>query len=237
VLASAPHKLDQLRALNPPPAGSSHTLLARAGGELFKSSQLEGVTMISLDPHLGDSAAASRFTALPEAYFPPLCHMSEALRVESSLGRAAALCAAAEDGAPPTDEAAHAAAALFSQHVFFCFNAAPDGAVGSVIPVTAKSAHGAGGALESWMLLYTCEMVLEHARPHMEALGAFAGHAQRMAATAVPASAVLASLKDANAGNAGVHVNEFVPGLAPQFKALGLTTAGISALFEAAGVI
>ena len=66
--ASSPDQLDQLRTLNPPPSGSSHTVLVVRGTELFNTKRLEGVAMISLNPFLSDSAENSRFTALPAAY-------------------------------------------------------------------------------------------------------------------------------------------------------------------------
>ena len=162
--------------------------------------------------------------------------MSEAVHLEALLATVAAAFAADTAGAPPTEEMRLAANA-FASHTFFCFNASPDASSGSIIPVTAMSPHGTGGALVSWMLVYTCEMVLEHARPHMEALGAFRGHSQRMVASAVPGSSILQSLHASASANAGVHVNEFVPGLAAGHKVLGLTTAALDRLFETAGVV
>ena len=235
VLASDPDKLTQLLALNTPPAGSEKLLRRVRGKQLFNASRLHGVGMISLDPYLGASAKASSFTALPAAYFPPLCHMSEAIHVEALLATVAATCEAtmADKTDPPTQEMRDAAKA-FCSHTFFCFNASPDASSGSIIPVTAMSPHGSGGATVSWMLVYTCEMVLEHARPHMEALGAFRGHSQPMAASAVPGKAILESLHASGSANAGVHVNEFVPGLDAGHKFLGLTTSALERLFGAA---
>ena len=63
VLASDPDKLTQLLALNPPPAGSELSLRRVCGKQLFNASRLDGVGMISLNPHLGPSAEASSFTA------------------------------------------------------------------------------------------------------------------------------------------------------------------------------
>lgn len=239
VCASSPDQLDQLRTLNPPPSGSSHTVLVVRGTELFNTKRLEGVAMISLNPFLSDSAENSRFTALPAAYFAPLQHMSEAMAVERSLPTLSAMCAGprsapSEEGTPPSTAAERSAAATqFARHTFFCFNAASDAeSSGGIIPVTSTSV--VDGKPTSWMLLYTCEMLLEHARPHLEALGAFQGHSHRISATAVPASAVLACLSSSSA-NSGVHVNEFVPNLAPAYKALHLPTSGFGQVAELAG--
>jgi len=124
------------------------------------------------------------------------------------------------------------AATAFAQHTFFCFNASAD--AGTVIPITSHSSAGPEGKPTSFMLLFTCEMVLEHARPFMDSLGAFQGR-KDIAATAVPAASVLTSLQTPGQGNAGVHINEFVPGLALGYKALGLSTAGLVKLFELGG--
>ena len=46
----------------------------------------------------------------------------------------------------------------------------------------------------------------------------------------VPFGDLLASLNQPNATNAGIHLNEFVPGIAPERKALGLTTRALELL-------
>ena len=238
VLGSSVEKLEQIKKLNPPANNAVHAILSVTGKEMFNMKRLEGVGMISLDPFLGDSPETSRFTALPNAYFAPLCHMSEAMAVEASLPTIASMCPGPTPPVAPasdeqtTAEAMARAAKDFAAHTFFVFNASPDAANGTIIPVTATSMIE--GKPTSWMLVYTCEMVLEQARPHLEALGAFQGLSKAMAATAVPATAILGTLA-ASAANSGVHINEFVPGISPTYKAVHLPTAGLQALFEAGG--
>lgn len=246
LLFSDARLLAPMRALNAAPSGSEHSALLRSGTGIFNPKSLDGIAQISLDPQIGDSAASSRFTALPSAYFPPLCHMSEAIALEATLGAMAKTWGMAPDSAAGTAaapaEALQTVAAAFAKHTFFCFNASPNAAAGSIVPITANmtaaasGGGGLGGGPTSWILLYTCEMVLEHARPHLTSLGAFAAaKGANVGATAVPAASVLASLQSAGCTNAGVHVNEFVPGIAPSYKALGLSTEALVEIFKLAG--
>ena len=87
---------------------------------------------------------------LREDHFAALNHMGEALRVEALLGELA------KGGAGLSAEAC----AALTGHTFFCFNAS--GKADTILPVTALG--GAGGKdAKPFMLLYTCEMVLEQA--------------------------------------------------------------------------
>jgi hypothetical protein len=81
------------------------------------------------------------------------------------------------------------------------------------------------------MLLYTCEMVLEQARLTLSDLGAFA-NGKSVPAGAVPAASVLGSLRQSQS-NAGIHINEFVPGMDVRFKAVGLKTDSLARLMKA----
>ena len=126
------------------------------------------------------------------------------------------------------------AARAFGAHTYFCFNASAS--EDSILPVTAigrgeKGGGARGGA--AWILLYTCEMLLEHARPGMEQRGIFP-EGQQLAATAVPLASVLTTLQG-SAANAGVHINEFVPGLAPSAKATHLESEFLSRFLALAG--
>ena len=237
VLVSDAKKLEQLRSLNEPPKGFTHDTKKLGGLNAFNRTQLDGIGLISLDPHLAATAEASRFTALPAAYFPSLMHMSEALIVEESLKGVVAMCHLDDTVPPPAPSLLDAftiAATAFSRHTFFCFNAAPNPADGTIVPITAQSTDAKTGKMGTWMLIYTCEMVAEHARPHLEALGAFPGKRQ-LPATAVPAVSVLKSLKQPENDNAGVHINEFVPGMNIEYKALGLRVESLVELFKRAG--
>lgn len=230
VLASSAAKLERLRALNQPPAGSELVLKPVRGREIFAAATLDGLGMVTLDPTLGERADDSRFTALPAPYFAPLCHMSQALHVESLLGAVERLARAGEAHAAEEAEAARA----FGAHTYFCFNASAS--EDSILPVTAigrgeKGGGARGGA--AWILLYTCEMLLEHARPGMEQRGIFP-EGQQLAATAVPLASVLTTLQG-SAANAGVHINEFVPGLAPSAKATHLESEFLSRFLALAG--
>lgn len=157
-------------------------------------------------------------------------HMSEATALEAQMPTVLAACESLE-AADVTSPAHAAAASAFAGHTFFCFNASSPES-GTIIPVTANST-GPNGQM-SWILLYTCEVVLEHARPTLQAAGAF--QSLPMAATAVPAAAVLTSLQTPGNNNAGVHINEFAPGIAPEYKALGISTAAFARLVQLGGV-
>ena len=50
----------------------------------------------------------------------------------------------------------------------------------------------------------------------------------------MPAKAILESLKASAAVNKGIHINEFVPGIAPAYKAVGLKTGALARIFEVA---
>lgn len=148
--------------------------------------------------------------------------MSDALLVEASLASLVAAWGAPEGGAPAKQKKARGAACAFASHTFFCFNAAPD-PTQAIIPITSTNPTGA------YLLLYTCEMLVELARPSLIALGALGG--KNLPATAVPADAVLQCLHQTKGTNAGVHINAFVPGIASDYKASGLSTAALDALF------
>ncbi|EOD11471.1 hypothetical protein EMIHUDRAFT_120338 [Emiliania huxleyi CCMP1516] len=223
-------KLERSRALNQAAPGSELVLKPVRGREIFAAATLDGLGMVTLDPTLGERADDSRFTALPAPYFAPLCHMSQALHVESLLGAVERLARAGEAHAAEEAEAARA----FGAHTYFCFNASAS--EDSILPVTAigrgeKGGGARGGA--AWILLYTCEMLLEHARPGMEQRGIFP-EGQQLAATAVPLASVLTTLQG-SAANAGVHINEFVPGLAPSAKATHLESEFLSRFLALAG--
>ena len=245
VLCSEPSMISVLQQNNKAPSGSAHCTETLTGRSIFSQSTLDGLGFVNLDPVIGPTAETSRFTVLPQAYFGPLIHMSEALHVErglSAIARWNGAATAADAFATKTffhvPEEAAVAADAFATHTFFCLNCTTDPSGQSILPITATSSM-ADGQQKHFMLLYTCEMILETARPHMQELGAFKALAGSPPtgppAQAVPAADILASLKAPGAINAGIHINEFVPGLASEYKVLGLSTEAMERLFGAAG--
>lgn len=236
VLCSDPSRLVSVQERNPPPPGKLPAAQALSGKAIFNASTLEGMKFVSLDPEVGNTAEASIFTVLPEPYFQPLAHMSEAVCVEDGLKAIKGWCMAGclKDA---LNDAAKLACMAFRLHTFFCFNATTDTSGQSILPITATGGPVTpGGDPALYMLLYTCEMVLEQARPHMQSLGAFTSIQIDPPACAVPGVDVLESLTAPGARNAGIHINEFVPGMNEDYKALGLTTEAVKRIFSAGGV-
>lgn len=241
VLCSDPAFAEPVQAAAPPPGRSKHVLKRMAGREVFNAKTLQNVEWVSLNPSLGASAQTSSFTSLQKPYFPALEHMSESLKIEALLASVSNYFATAEEEGtpqawPPPEEVVEAAKALCG-HTLFCFNAAKDATGQTIIPITTlSSTKDSRGNPTNFMLLYTCEMLLEHARPHLDALGAFSqcGGAMAVPSAPVPFSDMLASLNQPNATNAGIHLNEFVPTIAVERKALGLTTKMLESLLQMA---
>lgn len=234
VLCTDPQRVEGVQRLNPPPAGRVHASQILSGKALFNASTLQGIKFVSLDPEVGGSAEASVFTVLPEPYFQPLSHMSEAVCVEAGMPDITAWCMAGCT-LDALSSSAKLACRAFSTHTFFCFNASTDKSGQSILPITATGgAVTPGGEPGLYMLLYTCEMLLEQARPHMQGLGAFKGLPDPPAC-AVPASDLLESLTAPGARNSGVHINEFVPGISDRYQALGLTTEALKRIFSCSG--
>lgn len=235
VLCSDPTRLEGIQQRNPPPTGKVSAAQTLSGKAIFNASTLKGMKFVSLDPEVGASAEASVFTVLPEPYFQPLAHMSEAVCVESGL-KAIKDWAMAGCLKEALSDAAKLACMAFSSHVFFCFNATTDKSGNSILPITATGGSTTpGGEPGLYMLLYTCEMLLEQARPHMQSLGAFKIINFDPPSCAVPGSDILESLTAPGARNAGIHINEFVPGVSEEYKALGVTTEAIKRIFGATG--
>ena len=231
MLCSDPKRLQRVQDLNPPPAGRLHASQTLSGKALFNASTLKGIKFVSLDPEVGGSAETSVFTVLPEPYFQPLSHMSEAVCVESGMADIKAWCMAG-CSLESLSSSAKLGCRAFSTHTFFCFNASTDKTGQSILPITATGgAVTPGGEPGLYMLLYTCEMLLEQARPHMQALGAFKGIPDPPAC-AVPAADVFESLTSPSARNSGAHINEFVPGISDKYQALGLTTEAVKRIFS-----
>lgn len=161
---------------------------------------------------------------LNEAHFPSIMHMSSALELEEGLAALGGALPALR--APPADRSAIAKPlGAFAQHTFFCFNASTD--PNAILPITALH-EGA-----SYMLLYTCEIVLEQARKVLDDLGAFQATG-RVPSGPFPASYLVGALTDSGTSHAGIHVNEFVPGIHDDYKLVGLQKADVVRLMEAA---
>ena len=222
-----------IQAASPPLTKKmEHCCKLMLGREIFNEQTLDKIEWVSLNPVLGASAETSTFTSLQKAYFPSLMHMSEAMHIEGLLSDVNNYFADDDPVSPPPASVMEAARALM-KHVLFCFNASKDKSGQNIVPITAMSStKDSRGKPANFMLLYTCEMLLENARPHLDAMGAFAqcGGASAVPSGPVPFSDLLASLNQPNATNAGIHLNEFVPGIAPERKALGLTTRALEQL-------
>jgi len=236
LLATTTERCVQLAAVAPqPPSGSARVAVKLHAHKLFAESSLQalvtdGVKFIGLDGESAETGPApsdanSQMTLLAEGHFPSLIHMSSAVALEMGLGAIqAALPALRANPADRGDAAEYLRA--FAKHTFFCFNASTD--PNSVLPIT--SVHEGG----SYMLLYTCEMVLEVARITLGDLGGFASAGnQRVPSGPLPASFLVGALTGSCAVNAGIHVNEFVPGMKEGYKLVGLKTADLAALVKA----
>jgi len=222
------------QALPPPPKGASRVAVKLHAHKLFSQNSMEalikdGVKFVGLDGRAAGSSspdAGTMMTILQEAHFPALMHMSAAVSLEAAL--APLRSALPSLRASPTSSSLAEQAAAFASHTFFCFNAStnPD----SILPITAVHKG------ESYMLLYTCEMVLEAARVVLDDLGAFkaAAGGARVPSSPLPASYLMSALSPSS-GNAGIHINEFVMGMADENKLVGLRTAEIETLTQAAG--
>ena len=243
VLSTSASRCAALAASAPPPSGGTRVAVRVDGCALFTPTELDGLKFVALNREEAPDPRA-QMTVLSEAHFPSLVHMSSAVRLEAGLSAIAdalpSLGAPHVPGAPhaPLSESLSAAVRAFASHTFFCFNASSDAA--SILPLTA--AHEG----RSYMLLYTCEMLLEVARATLADLGAFGGAATGAAAAGaaaagatipsspLPASYLLGALSSGAAAH-GVHVNEFVPGLRAEYKLIGLQTERLGAVVRAAG--
>ena len=227
-----------LQALNPAPAGKAHLSRAFTGRALFNPVTLGSVeapkfAAVILNPRLAEGAtASSEFTQLPAQMFAALCHMSEAVYVESHLAAVVAWAtgpAAADEFTE--DENLIAGCEALASHTFFCFNAATaeQSARGEILPMNATGQRTAESAPAPFMILYTCEMALQLARPQLTAAGALRpppGVAE-VGSSAVLFAQVLETLSGEAAQNRGVILNDFVPGIAPELQAKCLPTAAL----------
>lgn len=185
VLCSNQARLEALQGRHTPAEGTAFVSRRTAGREVLTAEGLGGLTFVSLDPEEGADAppGGPRYTVLSSDHFPALQHMGQALALEGGLAALQAACAAGRSGA---QLARLGACHDFANHTFFCFNASatPD----SILPVTSMASEdGTPEKARPYMLLYTCEMVLEHARPKLVELGAFPGGGSGPPAGAVPA--------------------------------------------------
>jgi len=236
LLSTSTERCVQLSSVAPAaPSGSMRVAVKVAGRSLFGPTSLEalikdGVKFVGLDGQPATSGSVieengeGSFTVLGESHFPSLMHMSAALALEASL--TAIRTALPQLRTSPTDHS-QAAEALraFAQHTFFCFNASTD--PNSILPIT--SMHEG----DSFMLLYTCEMVLEAARVVLDDLGAFKSMGTRVPSGPLPASYLIGALTGPVSNNAGIHINEFVPGMSEDYKMVGLKTAELEMIMRA----
>ena len=172
-------------------------------------------------------------TLSPQVHFPSIMHMSSALEVEEGLAAIAGALPAlrAPLGDPRHQYQSKVTSAItkplgaFAQHTFFCFNASKD--PNSILPITALY----DGA--SFMLLYTCEIILEQARKVLDDLGAFQSTGL-VPSGPFPAAYLVPALTTDGTSHAGIHINEFVPGIDDGYKLVGLQKTDVVRLMEAA---
>ena len=128
VLVSEVSRLKKLQQVvdSPTPRGKEQCSLALEGCEVFAlESAMEGAQYISLDPEDPTPHGPGRFTMLTTPVFVALKAMAVGLKMERALAR---IVAAGADGG--NLEAASAEVAMFTQHVFFCFDTCQPGATG-----------------------------------------------------------------------------------------------------------
>jgi hypothetical protein len=230
VLCSDAARVARLQLLNKPPSGHKSVVGTIAGRDVFSPEGTSTWQFISFNPQESevDSAGEGVFTCLTTTHYPALNHMSAALRVESSLASLVELATTKPATAAQLQSLA-VPMRQFATHTFFCFNAADQSkAPGSILPMVSYLPDGT-----SFMMLYTCEMLLEGARPVLAELGAFQGHSA-VPAGAVTADDVLHALTQPGAGSAGVHLNEFVPNLSRAYTAAAFQTDALKRLIVAA---
>jgi hypothetical protein len=242
LLSTSTERCVQLSAVSPPPSqGVTRLAVKIAGRALFAPSALEalvkdGVKFIGLDGEVataGPVAESAELALLSEVHFPSIMHMSSALELEEGLAALAGALPALR--APPGDprhvyqskvtSAITKPLSAFAQHTFFCFNASKD--PNSILPITALH----DGA--SFMLLYTCEIILEQARKVLDDLGAFQSTGL-VPSGPFPATYLVPALTTEGTSHAGIHINEFVPGIDDGYKLVGLQKTDVVRLMEAA---